>query len=159
MTLNRAAVFCAKLSDGPVTAACVLQPVSYTNDVSSLGISSDSTHPAHSGLPYSIAACTMDAVANLWKQTVATHDAHAIDVVGSLAIQVVFWWLPCLFFASLDSLAPAFSARHKMQPAPKQPTAADVWRAVAVSARNQALVTAMHLGLALASSAQGRRPG
>ncbi|POR39425.1 Carboxypeptidase, partial [Tolypocladium paradoxum] len=81
----------------------------------------------------------MDVAANLWKQAVATYDPHAIDVVGGLLIQAVFWWLPCLVFVSLDALAPAFSARHKIQPAPRQPTAGDVWQAVGVSARNQAL--------------------
>lgn len=100
----------------------------------------------------------MDAGATLWKQAVAAYSPYAIDVVGSLAVQLVFWWLPCLVFVSLDALAPAFSARHKIQPAPKQPTAGEVRHAAAVSARNQALVTALHLGLSYAARATGRPP-
>ncbi|GJN71883.1 hypothetical protein PLIIFM63780_005781 [Purpureocillium lilacinum] len=100
----------------------------------------------------------MDQVANLWKHTVASYNPYAIDVVGNLVIQVVFWWIPCIVFVSLDTIAPAFSERHKIQPAPKQPTAAEIWHAVAVSTRNQILITAIHLALTYASYAQGHPP-
>ncbi|KJZ78589.1 hypothetical protein HIM_01980 [Hirsutella minnesotensis 3608] len=97
-------------------------------------------------------------LAGAWQRIVKTHDAHTIDVVGGLVVQLVFWWVPCLVFASLDGLAPAFSARHKIQPAPKQPSAADVGRAVAVSLRNQVLVTALHACLAYGALTSGRLP-
>ncbi|KAG8426550.1 hypothetical protein J3459_008028 [Metarhizium acridum] len=97
-------------------------------------------------------------VAQLWSQLVATHDPYTIDVVGHLAVHLVFWWLPCVFFVSLDALAPGFSARHKIQPAPKQPAAAEIRQAVLVSLRNQAMVLAVQAALGYESAANGRRP-
>lgn len=95
-----------------------------------------------------------------WADIVARYDARAIDIAGTLAVQVVFWWVPCLAFAALDRAAPAFSARHKIQPAARQPTGAEVRHAAAVSLRNQAIVVALQLVMAYhhtssSSAAQG----
>lgn len=96
----------------------------------------------------------MENLAHGWKALVATYDAYTINMVGGLVVQAVFWWLPCLVFASLDAVAPSYSARHKIQPAAKQPTAGDVWRAAAGSLRNQALTTALHAGLCRSAPAR-----
>ncbi|EXV06020.1 fatty acid hydroxylase [Metarhizium robertsii] len=95
-------------------------------------------------------------VAQLWAQLVATHDPYTIDIVGNLVVQFIFWWLPCLFFVSLDALAPAFSARHKIQPAPRQPTAREIRNAALVSLRNQAMVLAAQAALAWYGSSGDR---
>lgn len=97
----------------------------------------------------------MDA---LWKRTVATYNPHVIDVVGSQVIQVIFWWLPSLLYIFLDTLAPAFSAAHKIQPAPKQPTRAEILHAAGVSLRNQAIILALQAGGALLASSAGQAP-
>lgn len=97
--------------------------------------------------------------ARAWAQTVAAHNPFVIDIVGGLAVQLVFWWLPCSVFAALDWLAPAWAARHKMQAAERQPTGREVRHAVAVSARNQGLATALHLAASGAALWQGRGPG
>ncbi|KAJ2973870.1 hypothetical protein NQ176_g6363 [Zarea fungicola] len=90
----------------------------------------------------------------LWRHNVASYNPHVIDIVGSQLVQLLFWWLPCLVYVLLDRIAPAFSAAHKIQPAPKQPTTADVLHAAAVSLRNQALILALQVaGAVLASSA------
>lgn len=96
--------------------------------------------------------------AGLWEHLVATHHHYYIDFIGGLVVQVIFWWLPCIFFVSLDYIAPAFSERHKIQPAPKQPTAGEILRSVAVSVRNQVLVMALHIGLMYSSHTAGREP-
>lgn len=98
------------------------------------------------------------AVASLWRQTVATHNPHALDFVGTLVIQLVFWWLPCAAYISLDRLFPSFAARHKIQPAPKQPTSADVVHAALVCLRNQAIVIALHGSLVYLSILRGDPP-
>ena len=84
----------------------------------------------------------MDSLASLWCQTVATHNPHAIDLVGTFAVQVLFWWLPYTVYLSLDRLLPSFASRHKIQPAPKQPASADVLHAALIGLRNQAMVLA-----------------
>ena len=94
----------------------------------------------------------------LWSHIVASHNPHTIDIVGGLLVQIVFWWIPCAVFVSLDRIAPAFSERHKIQPAPKQPSWADIRHCAWISLRNQALVIGVQAGLAVASMAQGRPP-
>ena len=97
-------------------------------------------------------------MASLWAHIVDTYDDHVIQIVGGLAVQVTAWWLPCIAYASLDTLWPAFSERHKIQPAPKQPTRAQIWDAVFVALRNQGIVLSMHLMLILDAVRQGRPP-
>lgn len=93
-----------------------------------------------------------------WARVVASYNPYAIDIVGTLLIQIIFWWIPCAVFISLDSIWPSFSERHKIQPAPKQPSWSDIRHAAAVSFRNQLIVLALHLGLTYASYAQGLPP-
>lgn len=97
----------------------------------------------------------MDA---LWKHTVTSYNPHVIDIVGSQLVQLIFWWLPCLVYVSLERIAPAFSAAHKIQPAPKQPTAAEIAHSAAVSLRNQAIILALQVAGALLASSTGQPP-
>ncbi|OAA79254.1 Fatty acid hydroxylase [Akanthomyces lecanii RCEF 1005] len=94
----------------------------------------------------------------LWKQTVATYNPHVIDIVGSQLVQLIFWWLPSLLYICLDTLAPSFSAAHKIQPAPKQPTQGDMLHAGAVALRNQALILALQVAGAVLASRAGQPP-
>lgn len=100
----------------------------------------------------------MAAVPQLWARLVASSDAHVVDVVGSLVVQILFWWLPCLGYVCLDALAPSFSARHKLQPAAKQPTGAEIGRAARRCLANQVLVELVHLAVAAAAWLRGRPP-
>merc|ERR1712000_390526 len=70
---------------------------------------------------------------SLWADIVDTYDHHLIDLVGTFAIQVVFWWIPCTVFVLLDYLAPSFAERHKIQPIPKQPTFSEFARDFTIS--------------------------
>lgn len=97
-------------------------------------------------------------IPKLWSQLVATYDPYTIDVVGQLILHLLFWWLPCTLFVSLDTIAPSFSARHKIQPAPKQPTSSEIWHAVLISIRNQAIVSALQIALSYESFLHGRPP-
>lgn len=95
---------------------------------------------------------------NVWRRIVDGYNPHAIDVIGNLVIQIVFWWIPSTLFVSLDYLCPSFAEKHKIQPAPKQPTRKEIWHAVTVSLRNQAIVMASHLLLVWAAIATGQPP-
>ncbi|KAK1248477.1 hypothetical protein MKX08_006697 [Trichoderma sp. CBMAI-0020] len=100
----------------------------------------------------------MDAVAASWGHILATYDPYTVDFVGTLIVQVIFWWIPCVLFVLLDSIAPAFSSKHKIQPAPKQPTSSEILHSMIVCIRNQAIVFALHGGLLYATFAKGLPP-
>ncbi|KAJ3520156.1 hypothetical protein NM208_g13832 [Fusarium decemcellulare] len=95
-------------------------------------------------------------MSQIWAHIVAEYSPLSIDIVGSLAVQVVFWWVPSIIFVSLDWIAPNFAAKHRIQPAPKQPTTAEIYDAIIVSVRNQLLITAIQLSLALAAVSQNK---
>ncbi|PFH58752.1 hypothetical protein XA68_13272 [Ophiocordyceps unilateralis] len=98
-------------------------------------------------------------VAGRWKRIVATHDAHTIDVAGGLLVQAFFWWTPCLLLALLETAAPRFSARHKLQPSERQAQKAEWWQAGQTAALNQLLVTMLHVAAATwTGRVRGRAP-
>ncbi|CEI67779.1 hypothetical protein FVEN_g9584 [Fusarium venenatum] len=84
-------------------------------------------------------------MSGLWAQVVTQYDTFTVEVIGSLAIQILFWWIPCAGFVFLDQLAPSFAAKHKIQPAPKQPTSSDIFNAVVISIRNQLIVIGLQV--------------
>lgn len=88
----------------------------------------------------------------LWTTLVSTHNPITIDLLGTLLIQLLFWWLPCTIFLSLDTLLPSFSARHKLQPPAKQPSTADILHSIRICLRNQLLVLVLHATLLLYTS-------
>jgi sterol desaturase/sphingolipid hydroxylase (fatty acid hydroxylase superfamily) len=93
----------------------------------------------------------MDTLASAWANTLAAYGARRVEFVGLLTVQFLSFWVPSALYIALPWLAPGFSERHKYQPAPKQPTAADLWHCAAVVLRNNALSTALSIGLALLS--------
>ncbi|KAI5459462.1 fatty acid hydroxylase [Mariannaea sp. PMI_226] len=97
-------------------------------------------------------------MADIWTRIVLNYNPHAIDIVGSLIVQIIFWWIPSTIYVSLDMIAPSFAQRHKIQPAPKQPTPAQVWQSVVLAIRNQALSLALQIALSLLAISQGKPP-
>ncbi|CAI7605398.1 unnamed protein product [Penicillium pancosmium] len=93
-----------------------------------------------------------------WSNIVSTYSPQRIEFVGTLLIQVVSFWLPSLFYLSLDTLAPAFSQKHKIQPAPKQPTRRDILHCFWVVTQNQILSSVLHISLINISSHLGSKP-
>ncbi|EYE91312.1 sterol desaturase family protein [Aspergillus ruber CBS 135680] len=90
-----------------------------------------------------------------WANIVESYSPRSIEFIGTLLVQLLTFWLPSLYYLSLDALFPSFSQRHKIQPAPKQPTGKDIWHCVAVVARNQLLSTALHFLLITATTYAG----
>ncbi|KAJ5103930.1 hypothetical protein N7532_004459 [Penicillium argentinense] len=86
-------------------------------------------------------------VITFWTNIVATYSASQIEFVGTLLVQLIFFWFPSLAYLSLDAVAPAFSQRHKIQPAPRQPSRRDIIHCFSVVLQNQVLSSVLHLGL------------
>lgn len=84
-------------------------------------------------------------VESWWAHVATTYSPATIEFVGTLILQLVTFWLPCIIYHYLPRLFPAFSERHKLQPAPKQPSAADVRDAFVTVAGNQLLGIVLHL--------------
>lgn len=80
-----------------------------------------------------------------WAHFVQTYSPQAIEFTGTLVMQVLTFWLPSIVYLGLDSFFPAFSERHKIQPASKQPSRREIRHCVAVVAQNQLLTSILHL--------------
>lgn len=93
--------------------------------------------------------------ATFWTNIVANHSPQKVEFVGTLVIQILFFWVPAVCYLLLDVVAPSFSQRHKIQPAPKQPTRQDIARCFAVVAQNQILSSVLHLTLLFVTSRAG----
>jgi sterol desaturase/sphingolipid hydroxylase (fatty acid hydroxylase superfamily) len=90
-----------------------------------------------------------------WAYIVSRYDPHMVEFFGTLIVQILFFWIPSTLYIWLDSLFPAFSERHKIQPAPKQPTAAEVRHCTIVVLRNQSISIFISLILTVSSIATG----
>ena len=84
-------------------------------------------------------------VEKIWAHIVATYSPQTIEFTGTLIAQILSFWLPSLVYLCLDSIAPAYSQRHKIQPAPKQPSAKEIRYCFSVVAQNQVITSALHL--------------
>jgi sterol desaturase/sphingolipid hydroxylase (fatty acid hydroxylase superfamily) len=87
----------------------------------------------------------MDNLYNTWRQLIANYSSPVIEFVGTLLIQLCFFWLPATAYLTIDYIAPSFSQRHKIQPAPKQPTAAEIRQCASIVFRNQLISMLLHL--------------
>ncbi|EEQ31889.1 C-4 methylsterol oxidase [Microsporum canis CBS 113480] len=80
-----------------------------------------------------------------WASVVSTYSPATIEFVGTSIVQLVSFWIPSAIYLGLDRWAPAFSQRHKIQPAPKQPTAKEIKHCFFYVFKNQLLSTALHI--------------
>ncbi|KAK2750611.1 hypothetical protein FQN57_002682 [Myotisia sp. PD_48] len=81
----------------------------------------------------------------LWSSLVSTYSPLQIEFIGTLCVQLAAFWLPCAIYIGLDIWAPAFSQHHKLQPASKQPTAAEIYHCFVYVLKNQLLTTGIHI--------------
>ncbi|KAK3949604.1 fatty acid hydroxylase superfamily-domain-containing protein [Pseudoneurospora amorphoporcata] len=72
-----------------------------------------------------------------WTHLVQTCSPHQIEFWGTLLTQLIFFWIPALTYTFLDPLFPSFSARHKIQPPFKQPSAGEIRHCALIVLRNQ----------------------
>ncbi|KAJ5464197.1 hypothetical protein N7475_007332 [Penicillium sp. IBT 31633x] len=94
-------------------------------------------------------------VSTFWYEVVANYSPQQIEFLGTLLMQVLFFWIPSICYMSLDVIAPSFSQRHKIQPAPKQPTRREIAHCFLVVAQNQIISSVLHLALLSATSYAG----
>ena len=95
---------------------------------------------------------------NTWGSLVAHYPPAVIEFVGTLIIQLLFFWLPSLAYLSLDYLFPSFSQRHKIQPAPKQPTNSEIKQCFLIVLRNQLMSMTLHLLLLYLNTVSNHQP-
>ncbi|KAL2129904.1 hypothetical protein VTI74DRAFT_7163 [Chaetomium olivicolor] len=101
-------------------------------------VSSTLSRPLDVELIFSDAMMLLDySLSSLWAAMVHTYTPHQLEFWGTLAVQLIFFWIPAVGYTALDYIFPSFSARHKIQPAPKQPTTAEIWHCFLVVSRNQ----------------------
>ncbi|OBT64908.1 hypothetical protein VE03_06394 [Pseudogymnoascus sp. 23342-1-I1] len=81
-----------------------------------------------------------------WQATVEAYSPQVLEICGTLFIQLAFFWIPCAFYQSIDLFFPAFSYRHRIQPAPKA-TPPELWYCFYIVVRNQVMATLLHVGL------------
>lgn len=81
----------------------------------------------------------MSSPLTLWTHLVQTYSPHQIEFWGTLLTQLLFFWIPAVSYTFLDPLLPSFSARHKIQPPFKQPSAAEIRHCALIVLRNQCL--------------------
>lgn len=93
---------------------------------------------------------------DLWAQAVQTYNPYKIEFIGTILVQILFFWMPCAIYLSLPSLFPSFSERHKIQPAPRQPTAKEIRHCALIVLRNQAFSILIALASASLSLKSGK---
>jgi sterol desaturase/sphingolipid hydroxylase (fatty acid hydroxylase superfamily) len=79
-----------------------------------------------------------------------------IEVGGTIIVQLLTFYLPCVIYMSIPYIAPKFSMRHKLQKAEKQPTVDQIWDALRVVLRNNAMAVAIQIGLIYQAMKAGR---
>lgn len=93
---------------------------------------------------------------SLWAQAVHTYSPFTIEFVGTIIVQIFFFWLPCAVYLALPSVCPSFSDRHKIQPAPRQPTAREIRQCALLVLRNQVLSELIAVASALLALKSGK---
>jgi sterol desaturase/sphingolipid hydroxylase (fatty acid hydroxylase superfamily) len=80
-----------------------------------------------------------------WNDVLASHSPFAIELYGTIIVQIMAFYTPCAVYQSLPLFFPKFSDRHKLQAASKQPTQQQLWDCLSVVLRNQFMATAIHI--------------
>lgn len=87
------------------------------------------------------------SVPDVWRHIATHYPKWQIQIGGTVIIQLLAFYLPCFIYMSLPFVAPKFSMRHKLQKNEKQPGAEQIWDAVRVVLRNNAMAMVLQLGL------------
>ena len=105
---------------------------------------------------YSLQFSAIIWLSDSWRALVMNYSHIEIELFGTLIIQFLFFWIPSIIYTSLDYIAPQFSEAHKLQPAPKQPTAKDIRQCVIVVIQNQIMTIIIQLLVMMAASRAGQ---
>ena len=88
----------------------------------------------------------LQQVQHLWAKLVTSsgYSSQTIELVGTLIVQILAFWIPSFIYISLDELWPAVSRRHKLQSQQRQPSRRDIRQCFTLVMQNQLLATALH---------------
>lgn len=104
---------------------------------------------------------TMDLALSLqtkWLDIVNTYSPIQIVLVGNLIVQTLAFWIPALFYLSIDLIPSHPLYKYKIQPA-RQVTVAEVWTCIKRVLINQYLIsTPLDVSLALVALKLGHPP-
>ncbi|KAK8045542.1 hypothetical protein PG993_005566 [Apiospora rasikravindrae] len=95
-----------------------------------------------------------------WTTLVLSHSPLKIELVGTLAVRIVFWLLPSLLFLLFDAGVPSLSESIKFYGAKSLPRrdAAALAKQTALAAANLLLVTAVQAGLSMGATVLLKEP-
>ncbi|KAI0018416.1 sterol desaturase family [Xylariomycetidae sp. FL0641] len=95
-----------------------------------------------------------------WTTLVLSHSPLKIELVGTLAVRIVFWLIPSLFFLLFDTGVPSLSESIKLYGRSSLPrrNAAARGRQVLLAIFNLALCTAVQAGLSYVATSVLHRP-
>ncbi|KAI0505455.1 hypothetical protein F5B22DRAFT_627808 [Xylaria bambusicola] len=95
-----------------------------------------------------------------WTTLVFSHSPLKIELIGTLALRIVFWLVPSLFFLFFDSLVPSLAESIKLYGAGSLPhrNASSLARQAALAIFNLALFTALEGGISMAATTLLHRP-
>ncbi|KAI1077107.1 hypothetical protein F5B20DRAFT_593137 [Whalleya microplaca] len=95
-----------------------------------------------------------------WTTLVLSHSPLKIELVGTLAVRIVFWLIPSLFFLLFDILLPSLAESIKLYGAASLPRrdTASLLRQLALALFNLALSSAVQAGISLGATTFLHRP-
>lgn len=92
----------------------------------------------------------------IWATTVRAYDSNRIEFLGTTLVQLLCFWVPGIAYIALDYVFPRVSAKRKIQPAPKQPTTAEIKHCAYVAFIAQLFNTGVGLLLMVVAELRGR---
>ncbi|KAI0007096.1 sterol desaturase family protein [Xylariaceae sp. FL0662B] len=95
-----------------------------------------------------------------WTTLVLSHSPLKIELVGTLAVRIVFWLVPSLFFLLFDVLVPSLAESIKLYGAASLPrrNTASLLRQLTLAIFNLALSSAVQAGISVGATTLLRRP-
>lgn len=95
-----------------------------------------------------------------WSTLVLSHSPLRIELVGTLAVRIVFWLVPSLFFLLFDTLVPSLAESIKLYGRASIPRrdASSLARQALLAVLNLALFTALQAAISVAATVLLNRP-
>ncbi|KAI3318419.1 sterol desaturase family [Xylariaceae sp. AK1471] len=95
-----------------------------------------------------------------WSTLVLSHSPLKIELVGTLAVRIVFWLIPSLIFFIFDTLVPSLAESVKLYGSASIPhrNAASLARQALLAIVNLALFTALQASISIAATSLLNRP-
>ncbi|KAF2964712.1 hypothetical protein GQX73_g8869 [Xylaria multiplex] len=95
-----------------------------------------------------------------WTTLVLSHSPLKIELVGTLAVRIVFWLVPSLFFLLFDTLVPSLAESIKLYGSASIPrrNASSLARQVLLAIINLALFTALQAAISVFATSLLHRP-